>query len=178
MAEVATIARPYAEAAFDVAAGANALPEWSALLAELAVVSADPHLRAALSDPRVNAAQQVELVLAAVRSPVGEAQRNFLRVLAHNDRLGVLSAVSEQFEALRAEREGVADAEVESAYPLAEGEVAALVATLEKHFRRRIRPHVRVAPDLIGGVRVTVGDEVIDGSVRGKLQTMELALQS
>ncbi len=178
MAEIATIARPYAEAAFQVAASAAALPEWSALLGELAVVSTNPDLREALSDPRVTPAQQVELVLAAVKAPLPAEARNFAQVLAQNDRLGVLPAVSEQFDALRAEREGVADAEVESAFPLGDGEVSALVAALEKRFRRRIRPHVKVAPDLIGGVRVTVGDEVVDGSVRGKLQTMELALRS
>lgn len=178
MAEIATIARPYAEAAFDVAAGGDALPEWSALLAEVAVVAANGELREALSDPRVTSRQQVELVLAPVKLQVAEAQRNFLHVLAQNDRLAALPAIAEQFEALRAEREGVADAAVESAFPLGDGEVGTLVSALEKRFRRRIRPHVTVAPDLIGGVRVTVGDEVIDGSVRGKLQTMELALQS
>lgn len=178
MAEIATIARPYAEAAFDVAAAANALPDWSTLLDELAVIAANDDLREALADPRVTPPQQVELVLAAVKTAVSEAQRNFLQVLAQNDRLGVLPAIAEQFEALRAAREGVADAEVESAFPLGEGEVSALVGALEKRFRRRIRPHVKIEPALIGGVRVTIGDEVIDSSVRGKLQTMELALQS
>jgi F-type H+-transporting ATPase subunit delta len=178
MAEIATIARPYAEAAFEVAAGANALPEWSTLLGELALIAGNAELRETLTDPRVTPKQQVELVLAAVRTPVSEPQRNFLQVLAQNDRLAALPAVAEQFEVLRAEREGVADAAVESAFPLGDGEVKALVGALEKRFRRRIRPHVKVEPDLIGGVRVTVGDEVIDGSVRGKLQTMELALQS
>jgi F-type H+-transporting ATPase subunit delta len=178
MAEIATIARPYAEAAFEVAAAANALPEWSTLLGALAAVATNADLREALSDPRVTPQQQVELVLAPLKLEVTEPQRNFLQVLAQNDRLGALPAIAEQFEALRAEREGVADAEVESAFPLGEGEVNTLVSVLEKRFRRRIRPRVTVAPDLIGGVRVTIGDEVIDGSVRGKLHTMELALQS
>jgi F-type H+-transporting ATPase subunit delta len=178
MAEIATIARPYAEAAFEVAAAGSALPEWSALLAELAVVAANADLREALSDPRVTPTQQVELVLAPLKGAVNEQQRNFVQVLAENDRLGALPVIAEQFETLRAEREGVADAEVESAFPLGDGEVNTLVTVLEKHFRRRIRAHVKVDRELIGGVRVTIGDEVIDGSVRGKLQTMELALQS
>ena len=85
--------------------------------------------------------------------------------------------IATQFETLRAEREGYADADVASAFPIADAELAKLVALLERKFKRKIRPHVRIDRELIGGVVVRVGDEVIDGSVRGKLAAMAVALR-
>jgi F-type H+-transporting ATPase subunit delta len=178
MAELATIARPYAEAAFDVAAGADALPRWSGLLAEMAAVAANPDLQLALEDPRLTGAQRIDLFVSCVRTPLEGAERNFIAVLAENGRLELLPEIAGQFEQLRAEREGVADAEIESAFAMGDGDLQQLVATLERRFRRRIRPNVRVDSALIGGVRVAVGDEVIDASVRGKLDAMRTALQN
>lgn len=178
MAELATIARPYAEAAFDVAAGTNALPRWSGLLAEMAAVAANPDLQLALEDPRITGAQRIDLFVSCLKTPLEGTDRNFVAVLAENGRLGLLPEIAAQFEALRAEREGVADAEIESAFALPDGELATLVATLERRFKRRIRPSVRIDAGLIGGVRVAVGDEVIDASVRGKLDAMRTALQN
>jgi F-type H+-transporting ATPase subunit delta len=178
MAEHATIARPYAEATFDVAAAANALPRWSGLLAEMAAVAANPDLQVALEDPRLPQAQRIALFVSCLKTPLEEPERNFVTVLAGNGRLVLLPEIAAQFEQLRAAREGVADAEIESAFALPEPELAKLVATLERRFKRRIRPNVRVDAGLIGGVRVAVGDEVIDASVRGKLDAMRTALQS
>lgn len=178
MAEHATIARPYAEAAFDVAAGTGALPRWSGLLAEMAAVAANTDLQLALEDPRLTGPQRIDLFVSCLKTPLEGVDRNFVAVLAENGRLALLPEIAGQFEALRAEREGVADAEIESAFPLPEAELAKLVATLERRFKRRIRPNVRIDQALIGGVRVAVGDEVIDASVRGKLETMQTALQS
>ncbi len=178
MAELATIARPYAEATFDVAAAANALPRWSGLLAEMAAVAANADLQVALEDPRLTQAQRIDLFVSCIKTPLEAAERNFVAVLAENGRLVLLPEIAAQFEVLRAEREGVADAEIESAFALPDAELAKLVATLERRFKRRIRPNVRIDAGLIGGVRVAVGDEVIDASVRGKLETMRTALQS
>jgi F-type H+-transporting ATPase subunit delta len=178
MAELATIARPYAEAAFDVAAGADALPRWSALLAEMAAVAANPDLQLALEDPRLTGAQRIDLFVSCLKTTLDGADRNFIAVLAENGRLELLPEIAAQFETLRAGREGVADADIESAFALPDGELALLVATLERRFKRRIRPSVRVDAALIGGVRVAVGDEVIDASVRGKLDAMRTALQN
>jgi F-type H+-transporting ATPase subunit delta len=178
MAELATVARPYAEATFDVAAAAGALPRWSQVLQEMAAVAANPELRAVLDDPRVTQAQRVELFASCLNAAPDAAERNFVAVLAENGRLGLLPEIAARFEQLRAEREGVADADIESAFELPERELATLVGTLERRFKRRIRPHVRVDASLIGGVRVAVGDEVVDASVRGKLDAMRIALQN
>lgn len=178
MAELATVARPYAEATFDVAAAANALPRWSGLLAEMAAVAANPDLRVVLEDPRLTQAQRIDLFVSCLKSAPEGAERNLVSVLAENGRLALLPEIAHQFEQLRAAREGVADAQIESAFELPEAELARLVAALERRFKRRIRPNVRVDAGLIGGVRVAVGDEVIDASVRGKLETMRTALQS
>jgi F-type H+-transporting ATPase subunit delta len=178
MAELATIARPYAEAAFEVAAAASALPRWSEVLAGMAAVAANPDLQIVLEDPRLTQAQRIDLFVSCLKTPPEGAERNFVTVLAEHGRLAVLPEVAAQFEALRAEREGVADADIESAFALPDAELAKLVATLERRFKRRIRPNVRIDAGLIGGVRVAVGDEVIDASVRGRLDAMRTALQS
>jgi F-type H+-transporting ATPase subunit delta len=178
MAELATVARPYAEATFDVAAAAGALPRWSDLLAEMAAVAANPDLQVALEDPRLTQVQRIDLFVSCLKTPLEGPERNFVAVLAENGRLGLLPEIAAQYEALRAEREGVADAEIESAFAMGDGDLAKLVATLERRFKRRIRPNVRVDAALIGGVRVAVGDEVIDASVRGKLDAMRTALQN
>jgi F-type H+-transporting ATPase subunit delta len=178
MAELATVARPYAEAIFDVASGAGARPRWSELLAGMAAVATSPDLQAVLEDPRLTQAQRIDLFISCLRTQPEGPERNVVAVLAENGRLGLLPEIARQFEQLRAERDGVADADIESAFALPEAELAKLVATLERRFKRRIRPSVRVDASLIGGVRVAVGDEVIDASVRGKLDAMRTALQN
>ena len=178
MAELATIARPYAEAVFEVASAGSDYSRWSGLLGEMASLAANEDLETAIADPRLTEAQRVDLFVSLVKSPLDDAARNFVAVLAQNDRLAILPEVSTQFESLRAAREGVADAEIETAFPLSDADLARLTGVLEKRFKRRIRAHVQVVSQLIGGVRVVVGDEVIDGSVRGKLADMEAALKS
>ena len=178
MAEIATVARPYAEAVFETAAAAGDYARWSDLLAEMAALAANADLQTALADPRLTEAKRIELFTSLVKAKLDEKAKNLVAVLAANDRLALLPEMRVQYERLRAEREGVADAEITSAFPLNDAGRAKLVATLEKRFKRKIRPHVKVDPALIGGVHVQVGDEVIDASVRGKLAAMEVALQS
>jgi F-type H+-transporting ATPase subunit delta len=158
MAEVATIARPYAEAVFGLADTADALPAWSQSLATMAEVAAQPDVKT------------------CIREQLSAAAQNLVRVLIENDRLALLPQIRTAFEALKNEREGVIDADIISAFPLDDVQLAGLVADLEKRFKRRINPHLRVDQELIGGVRIAVGDEVIDGSVRGKLAAMAAGL--
>jgi len=175
MAEIATIARPYAEAVFKVADGEGKLAAWAEVLDRLAAVANNAAIRELLGDPNVTPDQLYGVVAGAAGDLPGKAQ-NLLRVLIENGRVGVLPEVREIFEALKNEREGVVDAEIASAFPLDDAQLATLVSELEARFRRKVKPNVAVDKELIGGITVVVGDEVIDGSVRGKLAAMAAAL--
>jgi F-type H+-transporting ATPase subunit delta len=175
MAENVTVARPYAEAIFALADRGGGLDKWSRTLAVMAVVAADPEMRTAIGNPNLSADQVYGLFAGACGDLALEAQ-NLVRVLIENRRLAMLPEIREIYEELKNEREGVIDALITSAQPLDSGQVSALVAELERRFKRKVNPQVEVDPELIGGVRMRVGDEVIDGSVRGKLAAMAVAL--
>jgi F-type H+-transporting ATPase subunit delta len=177
VAEVATVARPYAEAAFDLADKAGALPAWSEALALLGQAAESPEMQSVLGNPLVPDAKLVDMFMAVAAGAPAETQK-FLSALAENKRLEVLPQVREQFEKLRAEREGTVDARIETAFPLAGGDLDALVADLERRFKRKVRAQVVHDPELIGGARITVGDQVIDGSIRGKLTAMAAGLMA
>ena len=177
MAEVATIARPYAEAVFSLADSAGTLTQWSATLGKLAAVAADSEVQRLIGDPKVSGRQLVDLLL-SVAGDAGAEARNFVSALVENKRVPALPSVRDIFETLKNEREGTVDTLIETAFPLDDGQLASLVADLEQRFKRKIRPQVTVDRELIGGVRVTVGDEVIDGSVRGKLAAIAIALKN
>lgn len=179
MAETATIARPYAEAVFALAEKAGAANDWLRMLATLAQAAGNPEMQACISDPNVSDKALYDLVIALSKGKEdfpAEA-RNFVRVLIDNKRLGLLPEIHAQFADLKNEHDGVLEAEIRSAFPLDNAQVTALVADISRRFKRRVQPRVTVDKDLIGGVRITVGDEVIDGSVRGKLEGMATALK-
>jgi len=175
MAEAVTIARPYAEAVFRLADAGGALAKWSQTLAVMAQVAANPDVRAAIGNPNLGSGELYGLITGACGDLATEAQ-NLLRILIDNDRLSLVPEIRDLFEELKNEREGVVDAVIASAYPLADGQLSSLVADLEQRFGRKVNPRVSVDPELIGGVRVQVEDEVIDGSVRGKLAAMAAVL--
>jgi F-type H+-transporting ATPase subunit delta len=173
MAELSTIARPYAEALFATARDDQAgLASWSDLVSELAQVAGQSDVREALSDPRLNAAQRIELFTGLIKSPLPASARNFIEVLVSNNRVLVLPQIAEQFELLKNRHEGTALAQIVSAYPVSNEQVKQLMAGLEKKFGLKLKPAVTVDPDLIGGVRVTVGDQVLDTSVQAQLARM------
>jgi len=173
MAELSTIARPYAEALFASARDSQAsLESWSGLLSELAQVAGLDDVREALTDPRLNAAQRVELFAGLIKSPLSDEARNFIELLVSNNRMLVLPQIAEQFELLKNQLEGTALAQIFSAYPLSDDQVQGLVAGLEKKFGLKLKPAVTVDADLIGGVRVIVGDQVLDTSVQAQLARM------
>lgn len=175
MAEIATIARPYAEALFRVAKSGN-LSAWSELVAELAQVAAHPDVLALAHNPKVSAAQTAEIFLSLLKSPVTEEAKNFVNTLSDYDRLTLLPEIADQFQALKNAEAGAADAEIFSAFELSAEQVNELSATLEKKFGRKLYPTVKVDSSLIGGVRIVVGDQVLDTSVRAKLQQLQVAL--
>jgi F-type H+-transporting ATPase subunit delta len=177
MAELATIARPYAEALFRVAKSGN-IAAWSDLVSEMAAVAALPDVKSFASNPKLSDKQVSETFLSLLKSNVSPEAKNFVGMLVENGRLALLPEIGAQFHALKNASEGAADAEITSAFALTDAQVKDLVATLEKKFGRKLNPTVNVDNSLIGGVRVTVGDEVLDTSVRAKLQKMYTALAS
>lgn len=177
MAENVTIARPYADAAFELARGAGALGPWSEALDRLAALAADSTMRACISDPKLTANQLVQLVL-DVAGTLSAEQQNFVRVLVDNERLQVLPEIRDLFVALKNEHEGVLEADIASAFPLDDATLTSLKADLEARFKAKLNVQVHIDPALIGGVRIAVGDEVIDASVRGKLANMAAALKN
>ena len=177
MAELATVARPYAEALFRVAQQGN-MAAWSELVSELAQVGANPDVQAFAANPNVSAADITGALAALVKSPMTPEASNFLTMLAENGRVALLPEIGAQFQVLKNAQAGAADATIYSAFDMTDAQVAQLLATLEKKFGRKLNPTVTVDPSLIGGVRVVVGDEVLDTSVRAKLQQMHVALVS
>lgn len=177
MAELATVARPYAEALFRVAQSGD-MNTWSAIASELGQIGANADVQDFVSNPNVTQAQLADTIASLVKSPLNAEAKNFIAVLAENGRFNLLPEISAQFAVLKNANEGAADAVIHSAFEMPGEQLAQLVATLEKKFGRKLNPTVTVDPSLIGGVRVVVGDEVLDTSVRAKLQQMHVALVS
>lgn len=175
MAEIATIARPYAEAAFRLARQRQALPVWSEALMRLARVAEDPRASALIGNPNI-APKQVEDLFRSVGGSDAEVG-NFVHLLADNGRLACLPAIASQFQTMKQGEEGVKEGVVHSAFPLDEPQFRDLKALLEGRFGR-LQLSVAVDPQLIGGVKVVVGDQVLDTSVSGKLAAMRAALNS
>ena len=178
MAEPSTIARPYAEAVFRLADGQGKLAEWSAALANLAAVAADERVRTAVSDPNLPDAKAAGLIISILAGKLTGDAENFVRVLAENDRLGVVTEIRAHFEALKNERESTIEADVYSAFDMDKAQLADLVARLEKNTGRKVKARVNVDKTLIGGVKVVIGDKVIDGSARAQLAALENALKA
>jgi F-type H+-transporting ATPase subunit delta len=178
MAENVTIARPYADAAFQLASGAGALGPWSEAMERLAAIVADPTMRECIGDPKLSSDQLYGLIVGVAGVALSADQQNFVRVLVENERLQVLPEIRDLFVELRNEHEGVREAQIASAFPLDDATLKALVADLEAKFKAKLDVSVSIDPELIGGVRITVGDEVIDASVRGKLANMAAALKN
>jgi F-type H+-transporting ATPase subunit delta len=178
VAEPITIARPYAEAAFRLADEAGRLREWSEMLAALALVAQDPQVLATIGNPSLSDAQAAGVFISVLAGKLDADAENFVRVLAENKRLELLAEIRAHYEALKNEREGVIEAEVHSAFELTGDQVADLVARLEKKTGRKVRASVRLDRDLIGGVKIVLGDKVIDGSARAQLAALETALKA
>jgi F-type H+-transporting ATPase subunit delta len=178
VADRATIARPYARAAFAHAQEAKALAAWSKLLGAAAVGAADRNVARLIGNPHVTGDELVELLGGLSKHAAGDDGKNFLRALAENRRLHLLPYISSQFEVLRAEVEGVVDVEVIAAREIAAPQKKRLEAALEKRLGREVRMHTTIDESLLGGAIVRAGDLVIDGSLRGRLGRLHSALQN
>ncbi|MGO9444147.1 MAG: F0F1 ATP synthase subunit delta [Thiobacillaceae bacterium] len=178
MAELSTLARPYAEAAFRVATLAGELNAWSDRLSVATQVVIDPQMRALIVDPNLSADRVSDVIISVLGERVGSPGANFITVLAASDRLILLPEIKTQFEALRAAAEGVLEAHITSARELSESQVKDLGSALKAKYGRDVQVSISVDGDLIGGVVVAIGDRVIDGSVRGRLERMAFSLKA
>ena len=176
MAEQATIARPYARAAFEYAHAHDALKQWSESLQIAALVAADPAVKKLLNHPRVTPTQLVELIADVADKKPDAATRNFITTLANNRRLAVLPQIFVMYEALRAEVENRAEVAVISAAPLNDAQQQRLVIALKTRLKREVQLHCTVDPSLIGGAVIRCGDLVIDGSVKVRLARLAAEL--
>lgn len=176
MAEKATIARPYAKAAFESAQQHNAFERWSTVLATASSVVQDERVARLLSSPRVTPEQLSGLIADIVGPALDEQTRNFLATLAGNRRLALLPEIASMYEALRAEAENTADVQVVSAVELSDAQKQRLAAALKQRLRREVRLHCAVDASLIGGAIVRAGDFVIDGSLKARLDRLAVEM--
>jgi F-type H+-transporting ATPase subunit delta len=174
MAEIATIARPYAEALFKVAGADTQVGAVVEQVKALGEIARDPQLRQWADDPRVTSSQVFDIIAGMLT--LEPRVQNFLRTVLANNRMAALPEIAAQFQALVNARAGVSDATVYSAFPIAADQLTEVVAALEKRFGRKLNAVVQVQPELIGGIRVVVGDEVLDTSVKARLEQMKVAL--
>jgi F-type H+-transporting ATPase subunit delta len=178
MAELTTIARPYAKAIFQHALEKKSLTQWSKLLAQLALVASDGAIKALLLKPQLTAEQKINVFASVCDCVFDDTAKNFLLQLASNRRLEVLPAVYILFQEFLAEQEKTVDVNVKSAYPLSDEEVKKLTASLRARLGKEVKMESEVDESLIGGIIVHAGDMVIDSSVRGKLAKLTNVLNT
>jgi len=173
MAEVATLARPYANAVFGIAKAAGELDRWSRSLEFLTAASADEQMSVLLEAPDVPEERKAFQLIEVCGQELSEAAKKFVQVLAINKRLPLMEAIREQFEELRALEQQSLDVQVMSAFPLTDTQGQSLASALAKKFEKEVHLTSDVDESLIGGVVIRAGDIVIDGSVRGKLNKLQ-----
>jgi F-type H+-transporting ATPase subunit delta len=176
MAELLTLARPYAKAAFAYASEQNTADQWSAVLQMLSAAVQDEAFSAYLGRPELTPAEQVKCFAQILGEQQSQAVNNFLTLLADNDRLSLLPEIAAEFDELKSQQNNVVDVVIESALPLTSVQEQLLAHALEKHFNSTIRTTVEVKPELIAGVVIRAGDKVIDDSALNKLEKMRTRL--
>lgn len=178
MAELTTLARPYAKAAFEYALAHQQLADWSDALVVLAAVSQDGTVRQLLKSPQLTASAKAQCVIDVCGDKLNEPVQNFVRTVAENGRLELFPVIAGMFEQLRAEQEKSVEVEVTSAFALNKEQQDELTKALSARLSREVRINASQDASLIGGVIIRAGDLVIDGSVRGKLAKLAEALKS
>jgi F-type H+-transporting ATPase subunit delta len=176
MAEISTIARPYAVAAYKLGREQKALGKWSEMLGFAAAVASDAQIKAYIQDPKVVSSDLQNTFLKVCGDKLSEQGQNLIKVLVEYGRLSILPAITEAFEALKAQDEGTLDAQIIAAAKPSDAEVKDLVKRLEAKFGKKIEASVSVDAEIIGGIKIIVGDTVIDASVKGQLQNLAYTL--
>ena len=178
MAELKTVARPYAKAAFEVAREQGQMSQWADMLSILASVTSEPKLDAALGNPAFSAEEKANALADVCAEAVSEQGKAFLLTLAVNKRLTLIPAISELFQQFKLNFEKAVDVEFTSAFELSAEQAQTLAASLAKKLDRTVNLTSETDASLIGGVVIRTGDLIIDGSVRGKLAKLAEAINS
>ncbi|HSD82266.1 MAG TPA: F0F1 ATP synthase subunit delta [Anaerolineae bacterium] len=177
MAEAVTIARPYAVAVFRLAKEKNALAKWSEMLSLAAGVAADDQMRNLVEDPKLASADLERLFLSICGDKIDASGTNLIKLLVEYGRLALLPEIAAAYEELKAQDEGTLEAEITAAAKLDDTQVKTLVSQLQARFGKKVEASVKVDPEIIGGIKIVVGDTVIDASVRGRLQELAYTLK-
>ena len=177
MAEAITIARPYAAAVFRLAKEKNALARWSEMLSFLSQLAQDARLQALIEDPKLDAGELERLFLDLGGSRLDTEAGNLIKLLVEYGRLAVLPEIAAAFEQLKAEDEGSLEAEIIAAAQPSQAQVTSIINQLQARFGKTIDAQVKLDPALIGGLKIVIGDTVIDASVRGQLQELAYSLK-
>ena len=172
MSELATLARPYAEAVFKRALETESTAKWSEMLAFLTAVMNDKDISVITDNPRVNHGRLTQLMLDICQGHINEEGVNFVKLLVENERLSLVPTISHLYEGYKAEHEGYVEVDVTTAYALTKDEENKFASSLGKTLNKKVHMHMKVDKSLIGGVLVRAGDTVIDGSIKGQLQQL------
>lgn len=176
MSELTTAARPYARAAFDIANKHSEQQQWTDMLAFMAAVAYDPTMTALLDSPGLSQSQSAENFISVCEEKIDQRAKNFIRLLAENDRIKLLPEIAALYEHYRAEAEGSIEAEVISATETSEAQLAKIAVALKTRLGKEVRITSKIDSSLIGGAIIRAGDMVIDGSVSGRLDKLSTAL--
>jgi len=176
MAEKSTIARPYAQAAFDIAHEKGELKKWSEMLQLITAVTTDALMQDMISNPSVEREKVIDIIFSVCADKLNDSGKNFIKVLADNGRLNVISEIAERYELHRAEAEKTVEAEVTSAFPLSDSQVQQITEALKKRLGREVNLSTRIDNSIVGGAVIRAGDMVIDGSVSGQLEKLATTL--
>jgi F-type H+-transporting ATPase subunit delta len=176
MAETITVARPYAQAVFQLASEQQTLKDWSETLTLLATIADDAGMQELIDNPRITETRLADFFIGVAGEHINEQGANFIRVLTANDRLMLLPEIAALFEIQRREAEGTVQADLVTAFPASEAQQAEIIASLRKRLGREIELSCSTDASLLGGAIIRAGDLVIDGSVRGKLERLGVAL--
>ncbi len=176
MAELTTVARPYAEAAFRASVEARDVAGFGEKLKLFGHAAANRDAASLLGNPKVSAKEKADLLFSVAGGNVPEVLKNLANTLVDNQRATLLPFIAEHFDRLQREHDGVIKALITSAFPLSDADKSSLIDALAKKYGKRVEAEVKVDASLIGGARVQVGDEVIHASVRDTLDKMVIAL--
>jgi len=176
VSESSNIARPYAQAIFELARDSDRFDQWSESLKLLCEIVEHPDIGILINDPRITRQQVLDIVLEIGADSFDEHTRNLVRILGHYRRLAAVPSITMQYESLRAIEEGIIEAELETAFEVDDEHQSSLISALQKRLGRKVRLTSNVNPDLLGGVVIRAGDWVIDGSVRARLDKLSSSL--